>query len=234
MIVSFLVALIVLAGVGALVYRGVILRRGLSSVSLLVGSLLGALLLRSPTLGDRIIEQWVAERTGWYNMPDLLGHGLTFVAMGAVIAYAAQGSVRINRMVLIWGALGVLWAASAFVFFNRGAWKDATENVVLLPGMEPYSALFSIGLLVTHTVVLVVVGRSLHNFTGVDMWQKWFLGGASAGLLMAIHRLAVIFFAPLKDAFYLPVSWVLSLACIGGYVGACAFLGRAIRREQGL
>lgn len=143
-----------------------------------------------------------------------MGHGLTFVAMGAAITYVSHVSSRV-RLPVVYVSLAVLWAASVIVFIRSEVWEQSTENIVQAPGMGWYSAIFSVALLVTHSIVLRMVAPSVSNVSGTDLWQRFLLLGAGSGAIMAAHRLLVLLVPCVSEIAYQPITWVLSLTCIG-------------------
>lgn len=188
-------------------------------LTVLVYALGLALLVRSPWLGDTVLDDAMERLTGMYNIPDLLGHLLTFVAIGAALGFFAHALGYRTRMWRTYAVIGVLMLVLVALFVDSPAGDVQTQNIVQLGGMRAYSAVFSLALVVTHTFGLFI---ARHGRLAVG-WTPEIVAlyvGTLGGIAMAVHRLLAVGFPEVYDWNYSMITWVFSLACIGGYIGA--------------
>lgn len=208
-----------------------ILSRNMTSTvypTVLSFSLGGALLLRSPWLGDIILDRWLYFLTDVHNIPDVAAHILVFVAMCAVVgyvAYAVEYPFILWPLHLIFGATSTVCIS---VFLSTSAVRVETKNIVLLADMFAYNVLFSMAMCITHLAMVSVLVYALRK--KVLPWMcALMLAGALSGLFMAVHRLAVAMVPSVRGFAYEPITWTLSLLCIGGYTVAVVGMSWAMR-----
>lgn len=212
------------AGIATGIYRAVRRHRyaypylGVLATALGVG-----LLVRSPSFGDYWLDSTLLAVTGVANLPDLTGHIATFTAMAAAIAFFSRSMGFTRSLRSLYAALALFCIACVSLFVQGVAPDIQTENMVQLPGMEAYSIMFSVALLVTHMFGFAVVRASVSE-DGWGMAQTLLMVGVVGGVLMALHRIAVIIVPALEDVAYSPITWITSLTCLAGYIASAAWL----------
>lgn len=217
-------------GIGALrtVFRD---RFGAIYPTILAYSLGLAVLVRSPGIGDIVLDDALYHLTGKHNLPDLLGHLLTFVAMGAALGFFSRALGYRHRLWRTYGVIAVLMAVIVALFLDSPAPDVRTENIVQIDGLRAYAAMFSFALIITHIFGLVI---SRHGRMGVG-WAPEIIAlyaGTCGGIAMAAHRLLAVGFPQFYDWGYSPITWCLSLVCIGGYVTAVWVISVTQAREN--
>ncbi|MEJ4112975.1 hypothetical protein ACGE24_07430 [Corynebacterium kroppenstedtii] len=153
--------------------------------------------------------------------------------MGAVFSYLVKVIDSSRSLVIPHGVLVLIWLSTLIVFCASGAWDHPVENIVNEPSMGVYSALFSLAMLITHMVSITVVAPRFRAISGIDSWQLSLMVGAVSGVLVSVHRLAVIAFPTLKGVWYQPITWVLSLLGLAGYIVAIALVNRFLKPTDG-
>jgi hypothetical protein len=203
-----------------------------ANLTVLAFALGTGLLVRSPWLGDTLLDDAIGHAVGWWNVPDLVGHLATFTAMAAALAYFARALGYRNHL---WNTYLIL-AVFAIVCFSTYSTSPArtvkAANMVQLEGMAAYTAVFSGALLITHAFGLFIArhGRSEAGWRAeiISMFV-----GTIAGIVMAVHRLLVLAVPSLSEYLYDLVTWTATLLCIGGYLAA-AYLVSVPRRTHQL
>ncbi|MGP9761055.1 hypothetical protein [Corynebacterium sp. AOP12-C2-36] len=219
------------AGLGIAVYR-LSHRDTFPSLALtaLTSSLGVAVLLRSPWLGDTIIDGLGHAVTGWWNLPDLIGHICAFIAIAAGITYLTQALMADtpgarSRTVAINSALAVFAIACAAAFVTGGGYQIQAVNMVQLDGMQPYSMLWSACLLAWHCVTAFVAFK-LVSTLGWSSFAVALTAAATAGTAMALHRLTAVSFPAVFDFHYGAISWTLAVLTIVGYLSVAVLVTR--------
>jgi hypothetical protein len=209
------------------VYR--IARRADSSVPLTVlpGALGAALVVRTPWLGDNMLDRGLYSLTGWWNLPDLAGHLLAFVAVGAGVSYLLGAlpwspshiGLRVSAGVAVFMALCV------FAFVAGGGFEAQATNMVALPGMGVYALAWSLCLLAWHLVtgyVAVIVIRG----AGPSPLAWTLTAAAAAGTVMAVHRVAAVVYPQVYDWHYSALTWLFTVLTIVGYLSVAVLVTR--------
>lgn len=209
-------------------------RERFSSMNLTVLTLaLGTgLLVRSPWLGDTVLDGVIGEAVGWWNVPDMVGHLATFTAMAAALAYFARALGYHAPLWSTYTILGVFAALCVVTYASSPARHIQSDNMVQLDGMEAYSAVFSGALLITHAFGLFIARHGRREAGWRPEIIAMFVGTIS-GIIMAVHRLLVLASPGIGDHLYDFVTWTSSLYCIGGYLAA-AYLVSVPRRAHQL
>lgn len=191
-------------------------------------SLGSALLLRSPWFGDVVLDHLFYALSGIRNVPDVLGHLIIFVAICAVLGYVAYA---VEYPFSLWPAyvlLGCMSSICVLVFLSSSAVGVDTTNIVLLSDMTAYGVLFSVAMFIAHFAIVIVLSYALRNGT-LPRTSSAMLVGAVSGLLMVVHRVLVVAAPSLENVAYGPITWSLSLVCIGGYTAAVVGMSWSLR-----
>lgn len=182
-----------------------------------------ALILRTEFLGDGLLDDAIAQATSWHNVPDLLGHLCSLLAMMSLACYfaLAVGMDEIKYIAaMITCALGFLLIC---FWYSLGGAETSMINMMLAPGMQPYNVVFSSAILVTQFMSLSVLLRL--NKSDLVRAHWILLGiGALGGVAMSFHRFLAIYFPTVTEFYYLPLAWFFALVCAGGYMVAAAML----------
>ncbi|WP_156801796.1 hypothetical protein [Corynebacterium mastitidis] len=182
-----------------------------------------ALILRTESLGDGLLDNAIAQATSWHNVPDLVGHLCSLLAMMSLACYfaLAAGMDEIKYIAaMTTGAFGFLLIC---FWYRLGGAETSMINMMLAPGMQPYNVIFSSAILITQFISLGVL---LTLIKARSVRTQWILLGVGAlgGVAMALHRLMTIAFPTLTETYYLPLAWSFALLCAGGYIAAAAML----------
>lgn len=206
------------------VYR-VVRRRSFSSRNLTVLSFsLGiGLVVRSPWLGDVVLDDAIGRATGWWNVPDVLGHLATFAAMAAALGFFSRALGYHSPLWSSYAVLAVVGIVCVFAYADSPGQHVQSTNMVQLDGMTAYSALFSLALLVTHTFGLFIARQGFRT-AGWQLHVVLLFVGTIGGIIMAVHRLVVLAIPEVADLSYDLITWVATLLCIIGYLGAAVVL----------
>lgn len=181
-----------------------------------------ALLLRSPGLGDGILERFFAS-FGVHNVPDVLGHVLSVVAMSILLDYLAGGRERFEIRVICLGQAAIFAGLLLLFWATRGSAQTSAVNMVQLPGMEPYSIVFSLAILLPQIIALAMFLEAARKHQLNPVMIALLIGSLS-GTVMALHRLLVVAIPSIADHAYLPIAWAAALTCATGYVGMSSLL----------
>lgn len=230
-VIDVLAAVLGIAGLGIATYRAVSRRPSSSTALTLLAACLGAaVLLRSPWLGDRILDEAAHSLTGWWNLPDLIGHLVAFGAIAAGVTYLAQALLpqsQASRTVIgvIVLALAAFAAACVGAYVAGGGYEIQATNMVAMDGMAGYSLVWAACLLFWHAVTAFVAAKLIAAF-GWFTLAGALAAAAFAGSLMALHRVIVALVPDLYELHYSATTWTLTALTIAGYLVVAALVTR--------
>lgn len=188
------------------------------------------LLVRSPWLGDVVIDGAIGDATGWWNVPDVLGHLATFTAMAAAMGFFVRALGYRTPLWMTYVVLLIVSAVCVVIYAGSPAKGTQTVNMVHMEGMAAYSALFALALMITHAFGSFI---ARHGYVAAG-WRPdivLLVVATTAGMIMAVHRLLVLAAPALEDYWYGPITWTSTLLCILGYLGAAYFVSRPPRTQ---
>lgn len=188
-----------------------------------------ATLLRTQSLGDRIIDGFITEHTGLANVPDVAGHVLSVIAAACIAAHVLIACKQPPRAITIaFGSAAVACVALIGLWFAHGSDEQAL-NMVQLPGMRIYSIVFAVAFGISQALMLYASNRALSAGCNQAMVVNFLRVAACFGLAFSLHRIVVAAAPSTADFHYTPIAWTLALGTLVFYAAAALGSRLALR-----